>query len=401
MKKIVAPFMAFIMILGYAHVQSGISQGILHSTDPVIASEHTPYSDTLDYISFEVRSVDSTSLAVYAQRKFEMIVTPRDKYWNIITRPVHVTFSARFPDEFRFDEPRCTNIFQGVQTLNGETAFYLVPTKDRQLGEAVQQLMWVTSVDQPELVTYSDYIEVRRHAPKPFKLLTPTDGVLIVLQSYSTPTIFTWEESHDPVEYIKTSRYTNDFHYDSVRYTVSFLDSATLTHKVSMLSDALGRKPKLSSSHGSVHTAMGEISACNNPWCSSFWFVEATDGLYITHSNAPYPGIPQIGNRLSTYYPYVNVEKLALSSSSFLLHQNYPNPFNPSTTIRFEIVERGHVTLRVYNLLGNQVAELANETLDPGVYSAEFNASGLASGVYTYILQTGYAIQSKQMIYNK
>jgi len=263
--------------------------------------------------------------------------------------------------------------------------------------------MWVTSVDQPDLVTYSDYVEVRRHAPKPFHLLTPTDGALISLISWSTPIVFTWEETHDPVEYIMFSRYNCNFHYDSVRYTVSFLDSATLTHKVSILSDALGRKPILSTSHGSLLNTMQTIITNQYRWYSSVWFVEATDGLYLTKNVDLKLPTPRIGHKLDVIYkePTYSVESLSGIASSFLLHQNYPNPFNPSTTIRFEIIERGYVTLRVYDLLGNQVAELANETLDPGAYSTEFNASGLASGVYNYILQTGTSTLTKRMIVEK
>jgi len=85
----------------------------------------------------------------------------------------------------------------------------------------------------------------------------------------------------------------------------------------------------------------------------------------------------------------------------FELSQNYPNPFNPTTTITFSIplsVERLHATsLRVYDVLGREVATLVNETLPAGVYVRTLNASNLASGVYFYRLQSGSFITTRRM----
>jgi len=70
----------------------------------------------------------------------------------------------------------------------------------------------------------------------------------------------------------------------------------------------------------------------------------------------------------------------------FKLHQNYPNPFNPSTTIKFEIPKTAFVTLKIYNILGQEVAEVLNEEKQPGAYTINWNASGFTSGVYFYKL---------------
>jgi hypothetical protein len=89
--------------------------------------------------------------------------------------------------------------------------------------------------------------------------------------------------------------------------------------------------------------------------------------------------------------------------NAFSLEQNYPNPFNPSTNIGFRISDGGFVSLKVYDVLGNEVATIVNEELPAGTYEVEFNShSGevrnLTSGVYFYQLQAGDFIQTKKMV---
>lgn len=79
------------------------------------------------------------------------------------------------------------------------------------------------------------------------------------------------------------------------------------------------------------------------------------------------------------------------------LRQNYPNPFNPSTEIAFDVAELGPVSLRVYDLLGQEVATLVNELKHPGTYTVSFVPDGLASGVYVYRLTAGGATESRRM----
>ncbi len=105
----------------------------------------------------------------------------------------------------------------------------------------------------------------------------------------------------------------------------------------------------------------------------------------------------------------VSVEdEIANIPSEFILHQNYPNPFNPVTTIKYSIPsvisigERNlNVTLKVYDVLGNEIATLVNEEKPAGNYELNFNASSLSSGVYFYRLQSGSFIQTKKMILMK
>lgn len=83
--------------------------------------------------------------------------------------------------------------------------------------------------------------------------------------------------------------------------------------------------------------------------------------------------------------------------SNFVLEQNYPNPFNPSTKISFGVPERSNVVLKIFNALGQQVAELVNESLEAGTHSYNFDASSLTSGIYIYSFQTDAGVISKKM----
>jgi hypothetical protein len=82
----------------------------------------------------------------------------------------------------------------------------------------------------------------------------------------------------------------------------------------------------------------------------------------------------------------------------YSLGQNYPNPFNPTTTINYSITSKGNVSLKVYDMLGKEVAVIVNEVKEAGNYSVTFNASELPSGIYFYNLTSGNFIQSKKLI---
>jgi hypothetical protein len=85
----------------------------------------------------------------------------------------------------------------------------------------------------------------------------------------------------------------------------------------------------------------------------------------------------------------------------YSISQNYPNPFNPSTVINFQITQRGHVSLKVFNILGKEIAALVNEEKPAGSYSVNFNASSIPSGVYFYQIKSGSYSATKKMILMK
>ena len=101
-----------------------------------------------------------------------------------------------------------------------------------------------------------------------------------------------------------------------------------------------------------------------------------------------------------SYSNVINVE--VVTPKQFNLSQNYPNPFNPTTTINYEVAVPVNVTLKIYNMLGEEVATLINNQFrEAGQYNVNFNASKLASGAYVYRLTAGNFVQTKKMILTK
>ena len=95
----------------------------------------------------------------------------------------------------------------------------------------------------------------------------------------------------------------------------------------------------------------------------------------------------------------VDIKEIAHSQvpASYKLMQNYPNPFNPSTKIEYSIPEESFVELKVYNLIGQEVASLVSQYQKAGIYRADFNASGMQSGIYIAKLNSGGFTRSMKM----
>ena len=130
------------------------------------------------------------------------------------------------------------------------------------------------------------------------------------------------------------------------------------------------------------------------PICDTSILENFTDIFYI-YSNS-------IDNELYE----VDVSGIGLSTdvqeetapSSFQLYQNYPNPFNPSTTINYSIPKKEFVLLKVYDVLGKEIATLVNEEKRQGSYSAKFNGNNLSSGVYFYKIESGNFTKVNKML---
>lgn len=115
----------------------------------------------------------------------------------------------------------------------------------------------------------------------------------------------------------------------------------------------------------------------------SFWYGDTEDVFGVLESKDVVNSVEQIG---------VGVPEV------YTLGQNYPNPFNPTTNINFSIPESGLVTLKVYNILGQQVVELVNDFKSAGTYEVNFDASDLTSGMYVYTIKAGNFTATKKMM---
>jgi hypothetical protein len=142
----------------------------------------------------------------------------------------------------------------------------------------------------------------------------------------------------------------------------------------------------------------GNISAVNEwsfndlPDGSYTWRLRAVDAAYV-------------GSEIATGEFFVGVVSVNDEDKNipdqFSLEQNYPNPFNPATTIRYSVPKEVLVTMKLYNILGEEAAVIVNEIKQPGNYNITFEANNLSSGVYFYRIKAGDFSEVKKMIINK
>jgi hypothetical protein len=241
--------------------------------------------------------------------------------------------------------------------------------------------------------------------------------------------------------------YVVDFTYNDNKFAIRFTPQQypTKVYRVKAFTNN-GNSPILVSIHGDSSGVPGGVKA--GPYLASSYQTSGVDSFlvtlpgldppvitsgdfYVVLSYLPTsPGAPGIGGDLtapidqrSMYYlggqgwtTLTNADLIvrAFVTSSgnavvegatvptvFALDQNYPNPFNPATTIRFDIPagSAGLTTLKVFNLLGQEMATLVNEELKPGTYKATFDARQFASGVYFYRLQApGFSLTRKMVL---
>ena len=129
--------------------------------------------------------------------------------------------------------------------------------------------------------------------------------------------------------------------------------------------------------------------------------IDTTTAFGTRIGSMGFAGIQALAMRIDSMGTASVREIAAGVPEKFVLEQNYPNPFNPVTRIRFSIPLNHaalHVSLRVYDVVGREVAALVDESLESGTYEASFNATGLASGLYFYKLEAGSFVETKKML---
>jgi hypothetical protein len=175
----------------------------------------------------------------------------------------------------------------------------------------------------------------------------------------------------------------------------------------------------------------GDKTAGDNIWTCTVTFPKGDPGgPYLYKYGAFYPGSDTLNagfhpgdnemlDGFNHFFNLIDVAKIEIYDSfnssvvtsvqridaavpgNFDLSQNYPNPFNPTTKVRYSIAASGPVTLRVFNILGAEVATLVNEVQHAGVYVVDLNAAKLSSGVYFYRIDAGSFTSTKKMILMK
>jgi hypothetical protein len=129
--------------------------------------------------------------------------------------------------------------------------------------------------------------------------------------------------------------------------------------------------------------------------------IQASDtvGVYYTIGSYPAANTPAPGTGVK-FKPgtVLGVEVTPGVPEFYALRQNYPNPFNPTTTISYQLARKGNVSLKIYNILGEEVAVLANGVQEAGPHTVRFDARGFASGVYLYRLQAGEFTATSKMV---
>jgi hypothetical protein len=133
-----------------------------------------------------------------------------------------------------------------------------------------------------------------------------------------------------------------------------------------------------------------------NPLTAGTYYIRA----YKSSGQGSY-GIKFSNNDITDPLTDVKKDETEIIPTSFSLSQNYPNPFNPATTIKYDLPQNSDVTLKVYDVLGKEVATLVNENQSAGTYTVKFNANNFASGIYFYRISAGSFTQTKKFILMK
>jgi hypothetical protein len=150
---------------------------------------------------------------------------------------------------------------------------------------------------------------------------------------------------------------------------------------------------------GELVNAEGQVVAVQDPTSSNpFTLTAPAAGVYTVNAGYKDPSREWGSTSANVTVTGVDEKLIGLKPEAFELYSNYPNPFNPSTKIRYAISQSAFTTLKVYSIMGQEVATLINEQKSPGVYEVSFDGLKLSSGTYIYKLQAGDYIQTKKML---
>ncbi len=223
--------------------------------------------------------------------------------------------------------------------------------------------------------TSTSFIKVQGVPMNLISLQTPPGGTrLIVSRNDLTPVNFRWTSaSNDP----------------TVKYNFKIRRVGASSTDLLFTSDNNGLDSGITLRKSFLDTLISQLgSTTDSVVCA--WRATALNGADSVVSN------PFI---ITIVRDPVGISQISSSvPEGFRLYTNYPNPFNPRTVIKFDVARTAPVSLKVYNILGEEVSTLVNENLSPGTYSATFDAGTVGSGIYFYRLETSGFTETKRMM---
>jgi hypothetical protein len=394
----------------HTKAESGITIDV---TSPLLAGLNQVSAkmnfSTGEISNFLVELTSATVLPdqVYLLRRYEIVVSPRDRFLNVSNAQIRTRFTARFPGEFDQNMPGLSDIFSGDVFISGPTNYFLASRIARTKANS-DQLQWVRAYkwDDANITGQTNEYEILNHAPNPYTLITPPDHSIAKLAAAATQFRFEWEKAvpQDPYTNIRISRFSPQVFSDVVTYKLIFYDSASVTNSVVFESDNVGALPTFTTTEGVLASIIDQISGLPTTKSQSVvWRVAATDGLYTTLSSPPNLD----PNNQPGFYLWLDKDSILGVNpgeipTAFSLSQNYPNPFNPSTTFTFNLPKATPVTIVVYDLLGAVVKTLVKNRMDAGRYSVTWDATNdlghaVPSGNYVYKIVAGDFTQTRKM----
>jgi len=209
-------------------------------------------------------------------------------------------------------------------------------------------------------------------------------------------TIFYFNELNASLDSLLTKTWAGNNWNDYLKRKIAYYKSYNQTEELDQIWDVNGwlnqtRRFYTYQESNFITNAFCKIWE-NNDWVAGDGdlYFENPDGFKVAF----------ITNNIDAYYSRItNIKyETKLSTINYNLMQNYPNPFNPTTNIKYQISHNGFVTLKVYDILGKEVAILVQEEKAYGVYEAEFNASLLPSGIYFYRLHINSYTKTMKML---
>jgi hypothetical protein len=362
-------------------------------------------TDAITNYLVDITSATGNPDEVYLLRRYEMVVSPRDRYLNVVDDvTIRTRFTARFPGEFDQNQAGLSDIFAGEVFIKGTTNYFLASRLTRTDAQPMER-QWVEAYSTIDNLVNgrTDPYQILDHAPNQFALQTPVDNTELKLMKSTDQEQFTWVKAtpQDPYTNIQISRFDPATFSDEVRYKIRFLDFASLTRAVEFASDNNGKDATFTSNHGQLAGIIDQISGLPTTKSQEcIWYVEATDGLYVTESTPPNADNRPGFKLILTKDGILGINDAA--PAAFALSQNYPNPFNPSTMISYSLPKSTQVSVVVYDLLGNKVKTLVNEAADAGSYEVVWNATNdlgvqVPSGNYILKMVAGDFTQTRKM----